>query len=57
MINAFDVDDKRSSFAAGAWVVMTKNFNEATVATDVLFGHNETIGRLVLGSETLEANA
>jgi hypothetical protein len=57
MINAFDVDDERSSFAAGAWVVMTKNFNEATVATDVLFGHNETIGRLVLGSETLEANA
>jgi hypothetical protein len=57
MVNAFDVDHERGSFTASAWVVMTKNFNEATVATDVLFGHDETIGRLVLGSETLEANA
>jgi hypothetical protein len=36
---------------------MAEHFYEATVTTDILFGYDETIGRLVFGAEALKADA
>ncbi len=57
MVNAFDVDDERDGLTAGARVIVAEDFDEATVTADALFGNDEAIGRLVFGTETLEADA
>ena len=57
MVNAFDVDDERDGLTAGARVIVAEDFDEATVTADALFGNDEAIGRLVFGTEALEADA
>ncbi len=57
MVNTLDVDDERDGLTAGARVIVAEDFDEATVTADALFGNDEAIGRLVLGTETLEADA
>ena len=57
MVNALDVDDERDGLTAGARVIVAEDFDEATVTADALFGNDEAIGRLVFGTETLEADA
>jgi hypothetical protein len=57
VVNSFNIDNKRSGLTTSAWIVVTKYFNEATVATDALFSDNQSIGWLVFGTEALEADA
>jgi hypothetical protein len=57
MVDAFDVDHERDGLTAGARVIVAEDFDEATVTADALFGNDEAIGRLVFGTEALEADA
>ena len=57
MVNAFDVDDQRRGLTTSARVVVTENFDEATVAANALFGDHEAVGGLVFSAEALEADA